>query len=53
MNKRSWKNRSGRIINVQKKALAPIRPGRLASRRKRWMSRIWLDTVLAAERKRL
>ena len=33
--------------------MAPTRPGRLASRRKRWVRRIWLDTVLAGKRERL
>ena len=49
MRLRSWKNRAGRNINVKKKAKAPMPPGRLASRRKRWVSSIWVDNVLAGE----
>ena len=63
MRKRSWKKIRGRKPKVRANAKAPrrvgrmagrpgkARRGRLARRRKRWVSRIWLDTVLAGERK--
>ena len=50
MPKRDPQNRTGRLGNVKRKTMSPKKPGRLASRRKRWVSRIWLDTVLAGER---
>ena len=55
MRERSIPNRGGRKSNVKRKAKAPMKPGpgRLANRRKRWVSRIWLDTVLAGEREKL
>ena len=49
--KRSWKKSLGRKPRVRAKAKAPRMLGRLESRRKRWVSRIWLDTVLAGEGK--
>ena len=53
MHKRSIKNIKGRKGNVRPKAYRPMAPGRSACRMKRWVSRIWLDTVLAVERKGL
>ena len=53
MRKRSLENRIGSKRNVRKKATPAKILGRLASRRKRWVRRIWLDTVLAGERERL
>ena len=47
---RSTKNRGGSPINVRRKAAAPITPGRFALARKKLVSKIWLDTVLAEER---
>ena len=46
--KRSADKRRGRRSKKTKNPDA-----RLARARKRWVSRIWLDTVLAGERKRL
>ena len=53
MCKRSRKNRRGRRANVKPKVAVLMTPGRLASRRKRCVRRIWLDTVLAGEREML
>ena len=47
---RSCAKRGGSKINVKKKASGPRPPGRSLMRRKRLVSRIWLDKVLAGER---
>ena len=41
--------KSGRKNNVAKRASEPMSPGRSFKRRKRLVSRIWLDKVLAGE----
>ena len=41
--------RSGRKSNVGRRASGPISPRRSLMRRKRLVSRIWLDKVLAGE----
>ena len=47
---RSRAKRSGRRYNVKRRAIGPMAPGRSFKRRKRLVSRIWLDKVLAGER---
>ena len=42
--------RSGSKNNVRKRANGPMIPDRSFKRRKRLVSRIWLDKVLAGER---
>ena len=47
MRKRRSGNPKGRENNVKKEMKANIPRGWLASSRKRWVNRIWLETVLA------
>ena len=42
--------RGGSKNNVKPRAIGPKTPGRSLMRRKRLVSRIWLDKVLAGER---
>ena len=42
--------RSGRLPIVKRRASGPMAPGRSLKRRRRLVSRIWLDKVLAGER---
>ena len=49
-NTRRIAKRGGRRTNVRKRAIGPIIPGRSLMSRKRLVSRIWLDKVLAGER---
>ena len=49
-NQRRSAKRGGRKSNVKKKAIVPMALGRSLKRRKRLVSRIWLDKVLAGER---
>ena len=48
--RRRTKNISGRQSNVRLRAIGPMTSGRSMRRRKRLVSRIWLDKVLAGER---
>ena len=49
-NQRRSAKRGGRRDNVKERAIEPMALGRSLMRRKRLVSRIWLDKVLAGER---
>ena len=49
-NQRRSAKRGGRRNNMKKRPNGPMSPSRLFNRRKRLVSRIWLDKVLAGDR---